>query len=60
MSLLCRFLGHKGDRSKATAAEGCWFFECGRCLADVVKDTKGGRWLPHVRVERPFQDWYAQ
>lgn len=57
MSLLCRLFGHKGDWRKATAAEGYWFSECERCLVDVVKDTKGGRWLPHVQAERVLQDW---
>lgn len=60
MSLFCRFLGHKGNWNKAKAVEGHWFSECTRCLVDVVKDTKGGRWLAHIRVELPFQDWHAQ
>lgn len=64
MSLVCRFLGHRRSRSRATFDDKRqqWVSDCRRCATILVRGGDG-RWVPVPRapdkltpVERPADE----
>lgn len=61
MSLVCRFIGHRRSRSRATFDEKRqqWVSDCRRCATILVRE-RGGGWIPAppvpaklLPIERP-------